>query len=85
MTDPMASHMAQLLADSDLEELEEIVKRWVAEASTERSRHEYQRFGAKMIELKRHLAELPTQPKREDLEVALSMMLKFAAQQGPRG
>ena len=35
MIDPMAAHMAQLLADSDVDELEEIVRRWIAEAPTE--------------------------------------------------
>lgn len=83
MIDPMASQMAQLLADSDLEELREIVARWVTDAPTEGVREHYRRFGAKLIELKQQLALLPTQPSREDLEAALTMMLKMAASSGP--
>lgn len=79
--DPMAAQMAQLLVDSDLEELEEIVARWLKDAPSDAQRHHYRQFGAKLIELKRHLATLPVQPDRDDLEVALSMMLKLAAQQ----
>ena len=52
---PMAAQMARLLAGSELDELREIVKRWVAEA--------------------------PVQPTREELEQALTMMLRLAAQQ----
>ncbi|MCU0693868.1 MAG: hypothetical protein MUF54_20970 [Polyangiaceae bacterium] len=85
MNDPMASQMAQLLVDSDLQELEEIVRRWIAEAPSDVSRHHYRQFGTKLLELKRKLAELPQPPTREDLEVAMSMMLKFAAQQGRVG
>ncbi len=84
MTHPMAAQMAQLLVESDLEELEEIVARWIKDAPTESLRHHYQEFGTKLLQLKRHLATLPAHPSREDLEVALSMMLDFAAQQkGP--
>jgi urease accessory protein UreF len=82
MVDPMASQMAQLLAGSDLDELEEIVKRWVAEAPTENVRRHYQEFGARLIELKTALREAPVQPTREELEQALTMMLKLAAQHG---
>jgi urease accessory protein UreF len=84
MTHPMAAQMAQLLVDSDLEELEEIVARWTKDAQTESLRNHYRVFGAKLLQLKRHLVSLPQHPSREDLEVALSMMLDFAAQQkGP--
>src|SRR6185436_19821962 len=38
MADPMAVQMAQLLANSDLDELREVVKRWIAEAPTGGSR-----------------------------------------------
>lgn len=83
MIDPMAAQMAQLLADSDLEELREIVARWVTDAPTEGVREHYRRFGQKMIELKQHLQALPVQPSRDDLEAALTMMLKMAATSGP--
>src|SRR4051794_41501461 len=83
--DPMAAQMAQLLAESDLDELREIVKRWVAEAPTGASRRMYENFGARMVELKHALAEAPTQPTREELEQAVTMMLRLAASQQTSG
>lgn len=80
--DPMAAQMAQLLAGSDLDELREIVKRWIAEAPTETSRKHYQEFGSRLIELKQALADAPIAPTQEDLESALTVMLKLAAQHG---
>lgn len=77
--DPMASQMAQLLVSSDLDELREIVKRWIAEAPTEGMRRHYQEFGARLIELKAALAEAPVQPTHAELEQALTMMLRLAA------
>jgi hypothetical protein len=82
-TTAMAQQMAQLLSASDLEELREVVDRWVAEAPTERSKQRYREFGAKLLELKRALAGAAAQPSREELELALTMMLKLAAQAGP--
>jgi hypothetical protein len=81
-TDPMAAQMAQLLVGSDLDELREIVKRWVAEAPPGGSRRQYQEFGARLVELKQALADAPVQPTLEELETALTMMLKLAAQAG---
>jgi urease accessory protein UreF len=77
--DPMASQMAQLLAGSDLDELREIVRRWVAEAETEGVRRNYQELGARLVELKAALAEAPVQPTVAELEQALTMMLRLAA------
>jgi urease accessory protein UreF len=82
MADPMASQMAQLLVGSDLDELKEIVKRWVAEAPTEGIRRHYQNFGARLVELKEALKDAPIQPTQEELETALTMMLRLAAQHG---
>ena len=79
---PLARQMAKLLAQSDLLELEEIVRRWIADAPTDRVRRQYEQFGAKMVELKRALASAPAQPSEEELELALNMMLKLAAQGG---
>jgi len=82
-SDPMARQMAKLLATSDLDELREVIERWLAEAPTERVRQQYHRFGAKLIELKQALAAAPLQPSEEELELALSMMLKLAAGADP--
>lgn len=79
---PMAAQMAQLLVGSDLDELREVVKRWVAEAPTDGTRRQYQEFGARLVELKQALAEAPAQPTIEELELALTMMLKLAAESG---
>jgi hypothetical protein len=80
---PLARQMAKLLASSDLDELGEVIERWLAEAPTDRVRRQYQQFGAKMLELKRALASAPQQPSEEELELALRMMLKLAAEAGP--
>ncbi len=82
--DPMAAQMAQLLAGSDLDELREIIARWTAEAPTGASRRVYENFGARMIELKQELARAPRQPTRAELEDALTLMLRMAAQSGGR-
>jgi len=80
--DPMAVQMAQLLAGSDLDELREVIKRWIAEAPTGGSRRVYENFGARMVELKQALASAPVQPTQEELEQALTLMLKLAAESG---
>jgi hypothetical protein len=77
---PMARQMAQLLAGSDLDELREVIARWLAEAPTDRIRRQYQKFGIKLIELKEALSSAPIKPSQEELELALNMMLKLAAQ-----
>ena len=76
----MARQMAALLAGSDLDELREVIARWLAEAPTERVKRQYQQFGTKLIELKEALAHAPVQPSQEELELALDMMLRLAAQ-----
>ena len=76
----MARQMAKLLAGSDLDELREVIARWLFEAPSERVRRQYELFGNKMLELKEALAAAPQQPSEEELELALSMMMKLAAQ-----
>jgi hypothetical protein len=80
--DPMAVQMTQLLLGSHLDELREIVKQWIAEAPTGSQRRRFEEFGARLIELKQALAEAPVQPKPEELEIALTMMLRMAASSG---
>ncbi len=76
---PMARQMAKLLAGSDLDELREVIARWLFEAPSERVRRQYEVFGSKMLELKQALASAPQQPSEEELELALAMMMKLAA------
>jgi hypothetical protein len=82
MADPMATQLAQLLSGSDYEELVEVVRRWRETAPTEASRRHYDELGGRILELKKALSEGSVQPTFEELEVALTMMLKLAAQKG---
>jgi hypothetical protein len=75
--------MAQLVSSSDTAELREVVERWIAEAPSERMKARYRDFGQKLVDLKDALSLAPTQPSQEELELALTMMLKLAAQGGP--
>lgn len=81
--DPMARQMARLLVGSDLDELREILERFRREAPSEALRRQYDAFGHKLLELKAALAEQPTPPTLEELEVALTLMLRLAASHGP--
>ncbi len=76
----MATQLARLLAGSDVDELEEVVRRWLAEAPTAQHRKHFERFGAKLIEMKQALSEAPFQPTEEELILTLTMMLNLAAQ-----
>jgi hypothetical protein len=82
MVDPMAAQLAQLLAGSDLDELQEVVRRWRETAATDALRKHYDELGSRLLELKAALADAPVQPSREELELALTMMLKLAAERG---
>jgi hypothetical protein len=82
MADPMAKQLAQLLAGSDLEELREVIRRWRETAPSDSSRRHYDELGGRLLELKAALAEAPVQPTPEELELALTMMLKLAAEHG---
>lgn len=84
MTEAMARQLAQLLAGSDLDELREIVARWRGSAASARERKQYDELGARLIELKAELARAPVPPTQEELEAALTMMLRLAAQSGGR-
>jgi hypothetical protein len=78
--DPMAAQMARLLSTSDLDELREVVSRWLATANTHHQRRVFQNFAARLLELKQELARAPTQPSYEELTTILTMMLRLAAQ-----
>ncbi len=79
MSDAMAAQLAQLLAGSDVEELREVVARWKATASTERERQLYAELGTRLLELKAELTQSPVEPTRDEIEAALTMMLRLAA------
>jgi hypothetical protein len=75
---PMAAQLAALLCESDLDELREIVRRWVQSAPTQALRAQQQEMGERLIEIKLSLAELPRQPTRPELEIQLTLMLQLA-------
>lgn len=78
----MAQQLAQLLAGSDLDELREVVRRWRETASSEGAKRRYDELGGRLLELKAALTEAPVRPTQEELELALTMMLKLAAEHG---
>ena len=80
--DPLAVQMAQLLSESDADELREIIRRWMAEAQTSAIRKQYEQFGHRLLELKQAIAETGTQPTRAELEFTLTMMLRLASTSG---
>ncbi len=82
--DPLAAQMAQLLAGSDLDELREVVQRWVKESAPTGSRKLYEEFAARLVEFKTALNDAPVQPTREELETAITFMLRMAAQSNGR-
>jgi DNA-binding GntR family transcriptional regulator len=78
----MARQLAELLAGSDLDELREVVARWRQSAASEHERQTYSELASRLIELKAELSRSPVQPTREELEAALVLMLRLAAQHG---
>ena len=80
MSDAMAKQLAALLADSDLAELEEIVREWRKTAPTERARKTYDEMATRLVELKTELSKAPVQPTREELEIAIATMMTLAAE-----
>ncbi len=80
----MAAQMTQLLLGSDLDELREVVKRWLVDAPAGGSRRMYEELGSRLIEMKQALMDQPVQPTFEELQAALTMMLRLAATEGPR-
>lgn len=82
--DPMAAQLTKLLLDSDLDELREIVRRWLLEAPAGGARKVYEEMGSRIVELKQALDQQPVKPTPEELTTALTMMLRLAASEGPR-
>ncbi len=80
----MAAQMTQLLLGSDLDELREVVRRWLVDAPAGGSRRMYEELGSRLIEMKQALMDQPVQPTFEEMQAALTMMLRLAATEGPR-
>jgi hypothetical protein len=75
----LAVQLAGLLCDSPEDELEEAVRRWIAEAPSASARQMCQQLGSRLVEMKHALGELPTRPSRQELEFHLTLMIQMAA------
>lgn len=80
---PMATQLAQLISASDVDELREIVRRWVATAGTEAERQRYHELGARILELKAAFQSAGMSPSREELELMLTTMFAMALEADP--
>lgn len=80
--DLLAAQLAQLLTGSDRAELEEILKRWKAGGATDAQRRIMDKMGEQILNLRAAIDQAPTKPSREELELALKMMLRLAADAG---
>ena len=74
MPHPLATHLAPLI-DRDIDELREIVARWVLNESSEAERARYRRFGAELGALKARISAQKVAPSDEEVEMALSALL----------
>jgi hypothetical protein len=81
-TDQMAAQLAQLLTGSDRAELEEIVRRWKLTAGSAGQRRVMDKMADQILELRAALDQSVAKPAREELELALKMMLRLASEQG---
>jgi hypothetical protein len=77
MPHPLASHLAPIM-DHDLNELREIVARWVVSESDELERNRYRRFGAELRALKSRIEAREVPPTEEEVEIALTALLALA-------
>lgn len=82
VTDQMAAQLAQLLSGSDRAELEEIVRRWRATAVTSSQQSAMDKMADQILALAAAIDHGPAKPTREELELALKMMLRLAATGG---
>lgn len=81
-TDHMAAQLAELVTTSDRAELEEILARWKQTAATPAQRTAMDKLGEQVLALRAALEQAPVPPAREELALALRMMLKLATPDG---
>jgi hypothetical protein len=74
---PLASHLAPIM-DRDVDELREIVARWVVSESSESERARYRRFGAELRAMQARIFARATPPSEEEVEIALAALLAIA-------
>jgi hypothetical protein len=77
--DVLAANLAQLLTGSDRQELEEVLRRWRQTAASPEQRKLMEKMGEQIVALKGAFDLAPQPPSREEVELALRMMLRLAA------
>ena len=77
MAHPLACELAPLM-DREVEELHEIVARWVIDAPSAAERARYRFFGSGLREFKSRVVARGTPPTREEVEIALTVLLLLA-------
>jgi hypothetical protein len=77
MAHPLACELAPVI-DRDVEELHQIVARWVVQAPSEVEQARYRFFGAGLRELKRRIHARHIPPTQEEIEIALTVLLVLA-------
>jgi hypothetical protein len=78
----MAAQLAELVTTSDRAELEQVVLRWKETAATPGQRAAMDKMAEHVLSLRAALDQAPVPPTREELELALRMMLKLAQNAG---
>jgi hypothetical protein len=78
----MAAQLAQLLSGSDRAELAEIVQRWRTTAVTSGQQAAMDKMAEQILALAAAIDHAPAKPTREELELALKMMLRVASGAG---
>ncbi len=76
---PLAAQLARLLCDGDREALEAAVGRWIAEAPDAATRRQLEELGARLVEIKSALEQMPVPPSEHELALQLTLMLGLAA------
>jgi hypothetical protein len=77
MAHPLASELAPQI-HRDVEELHQIVARWVVTAKSQQERAKYRVFGSGLRELQNRIAVRGTPPTQEEIEIALTVLLVLA-------
>ena len=77
MAHPLACQLAPLI-DRDVDELRQIVARWVVDEPSEQERARYRCFGAGLSRLKQRIEARTTPPTEEEIEIALTVLLVIA-------
>ncbi|HLV20869.1 MAG TPA: hypothetical protein VKZ49_08300 [Polyangiaceae bacterium] len=77
MAHPLATQLAPLI-DRDVEELRQIVARWIVNEPCETERARYRAFGVELRALKSRILRRPIPPSEEEIEIALTALLALA-------